>query len=447
MDPRHDSRRQQDLDWLYGSERPSVDQTRVMDETEMAELERRRQKAAQAAAATGAQAAQAAHEQPERPQRVVHSESEVSPRPSSRARRDMAADQPRRQPQRPVAAAAPRPSRPTPPPPSQPVARPAAGRPRRRRGWPRLLGMALAAWLVWLVVVPIFALTTANKVKEQPSGDRPAKQPGTTTLLVGSDAREDLSKEEQAKLGTGTETGKRTDTMMLLYTPDSGRPVLVSLPRDSYVKIPGYGHNKLNAAYALGGPQLLVQTVEQDTGLRVDNYMEVGFDGFADVVNAVGGVKMCLDSPMVDKDSHTNLPAGCQKLNGTNALGYVRMRKADPTGDLGRMKRQRAMMGAIVKKSMSPMTFINPVRYWRLNMALAHAVLRGEDTGVADLASAGNSIRKISGGDGLQLAVPVANADATTAAGSSILWDEEAAAAMFGQMARGDTSGLDKYAK
>lgn len=447
MDPRHDSRRQQDLDWLYGSERPSIDQTRVMDKTELAELERRRTKAAQSAAATGAQAAQAANPpQAQQPQRVVHSEADVTPRPSTRSRRDMATEEPRREPSRPVAPPPP-PQPPRTRPTAPPAARPPAGRPRGRRNWARLVGIALLAWLVWLVAVPMVALTMSNKVQEQPSGDRPAKQPGTTTLLVGSDAREDLSAEEQAKLGTGTETGKRTDTMMLLYTPDSGRPVLVSLPRDSYVSIPGYGHNKLNAAYSLGGPQLLVKTVEQNTGLRVDNYMEVGFDGFSKVVDAVGGVKMCLESPMVDKDSHTNLPAGCQKLSGTNALGYVRMRKADPTGDLGRMKRQRAMMGAIVKKSMSPMTFINPVRYWRLNMAVSGAVLRGEDTGITDLASAGNSIRKISGGDGLQLAVPLANANATTAAGSSILWDDEAAADMFGQMARGDTSGLDKYAK
>lgn len=307
--------------------------------------------------------------------------------------------------------------------------------------------IALAAWLVWLVVVPLIAMGTAGKAHEQPDGERPPQQPGTTTLLVGSDGREKLSAKDQAKLGTGTETGQRTDTMMLLYSPPSGRPVLVSLPRDSYVQIPGHGRNKLNAAYSLGGPELLVRTVEQDTGLRVDNYLEIGFDGFANVVDGLGGIKMCLDAPMVDKDSHTNLPAGCQKLNGTNALGYVRMRKADPTGDIGRMKRQRQMIAAIVKKSTSPWTFINPVRYWRLNMAVGGAVKRGEKTGLTDLAGAANSIRKVSGGKGLTLAVPLSSVDANTAAGSSVIWDEERAASMFGKMAQGDTSDLDKYAK
>jgi len=311
----------------------------------------------------------------------------------------------------------------------------------------RWLVLALVAWLAWLVAVPVFALATGGRVQEQPTGERPPQQPGTTTLLVGSDAREELSDADRARLGTGTEVGKRTDTMMLLYTPPSGRPALVSLPRDSYVRIPGHGRNKLNAAYAFGGPQLLVETIEQDTGLRVDNYLEVGFDGFADVVDAVGGVRMCLDAPMVDKDSHTNLPAGCQKLDGTSALGYVRMRKADPRGDIGRMERQRQMIAAIVSRATSPMTFVNPVRYWRLNMALANAVRRGQDTGLGELAATARGVRGISGGGGLALSVPLSETNATTAAGSSVLWDDRAAAEMFGRMASGSTQGLEKYAR
>ncbi|MEL4358685.1 MULTISPECIES: LCP family protein [unclassified Luteococcus] len=457
MDSRDDSR-QADLDWLYGSERPNYDKTKIMDASELAELERRRALAAGAAAAAGAKAAQRANQDNpdraagagDRPSRVVHTEAEVSgARPSAskpRPRPEPAPRIPQQQAARPATA---QPSTP------QPRNRPAGPRPtgargargRGRKPWLRWLLIALAAWLVWLVVVPLIALTSGTKVKEQPDGERPGQQPGTTTLLVGSDAREALTKEQQAQLGTGTETGKRTDTMMLLYTPPSGKPVLVSLPRDSYVEIPGHGRNKLNSAYSLGGPQLLVKTVEQDTGLRVDNYMEIGFDGFAGVVDALGGITMCLDKPMVDKDSHTNLPAGCQNLNGTNALGYVRMRKADPMGDLGRMKRQREMIGAIMKKATSPWTFINPVRYWRLNMAGAHAVGRGEDTGLGDVASAANAMRAISSGEGLTLAVPVSNPDAHTQAGSSVLWDDEKAGAMFGKMAQGDTSGLEQYAK
>lgn len=451
MDPRDDPRRQADLDWLYGSERPNPDRTQILDDKEMAELERRREaglQAAQSGAQTGALAAQKA--QQEQPRRVVHSEKDLAHAPQAdapwRSNRSMAADQPRTPPAPRIPQQRAQPAPPPPVRPSAPVA--TAARPVRRRPRPgRWIMLALVAWLVWLLVVPMVALMRTDRIQEQPDADRPADQPGTTTLLVGSDARENLTAEQQAELGTGTEVGKRTDTMMLLYRPPSGKPALVSLPRDSYVSIPGHGKNKLNAAYALGGPQLLVQTVEQDTGLRVDDYLEVGFDGFANVVDAMGGIDVCLDAPMKDKDAHIDLPAGCQTLEGTDALGYVRMRKSDPAGDLGRMKRQRQVMGLIAKKAASPMTFINPIRYWRLNMALGGAVTRGQDTSTADMAGFAAGMYRVSGTGGLTLAVPVANSDAVTSAGSSVLWDDQAAADMFGQMARGSTEGLEQYAK
>ena len=129
---------------------------------------------------------------------------------------------------------------------------------------------------------------------------------------------------------------------MIVYIPPAGKPALISIPRDSYLAIPNHGKNKVNAAYALGGPKLLEQTVEQNTGLRIDGYLEIGFGGFVNVVDAVGGVEMCLPTAIKDRDSHIDLPKGCQTLNGVKALGYVRMRKADPRGDLGRVERQRA---------------------------------------------------------------------------------------------------------
>src|SRR5699024_3038636 len=132
------------------------------------------------------------------------------------------------------------------------------------------------------------------------------------------------------KLGTGGSkiTGQRTDSIMLLHLPESGKPTLVSIPRDSWVTVPGHGQNKINASFSIGGPKLLISTIEQSTGLRVDNYMEIGFGGFAGVVNAVGGVKMCLKQPVKDSYAHIDLPAGCQVLDGKNALGYVRSRHA-----------------------------------------------------------------------------------------------------------------------
>ena len=155
--------------------------------------------------------------------------------------------------------------------------------------------------------------------------DRPPSGSGTTWLLVGSDSRQDLTPEQQAELTTGGDVGNgRTDTILLVHVPSLGSdvpPTMVSIPRDSYLPIPGYGEDKVNAAFALGGAPLLAQTVEQATGLRLDHYAEIGFDGFAAMVDAVGGVTMCPPEPISDPLAGIDLPAGCQELDGRSALG------------------------------------------------------------------------------------------------------------------------------
>ncbi len=307
--------------------------------------------------------------------------------------------------------------------------------------------IVLLVMLGWLIAVPAYAWTQIERVDDAPAGDRPANQPGKTFLLVGSDSREGLTKAEQKRLGTGNVAGQRTDTIMILYVPPGGKPALISLPRDSYLDIPGNGKNKLNAAYAFGGPKLLVHTVEQNTGLRVDGYLEIGFGGFVNIIDALGGIRMCLPAAIKDRDSHINLPKGCQKLGGTDALGYVRMRKADPRGDLGRVERQRQMLAAVAKEGASPSSVLNPVRYWRLCNAVADSIKLGKDTTLFEMISLGLAMKKISGDEGLTLTVPIANPGASTPVGSAVLWDDAKAKAMFSDIARGDTSKLAKYAK
>ena len=309
-----------------------------------------------------------------------------------------------------------------------------------------MLGIVLLVIIVWLVGVPAYAWSQVERVDAAPDGQRPGNQPGQTFLLVGSDSREGLSKAEQKRLGTGNAAGQRTDTIMIVYSPPGGKPALISIPRDSYLPIPEHGSNKINAAYAFGGPELLTQTVEQNTGLRVDGYLEIGFGGFVNIIDALGGIEMCLPKAIKDRDAHIDLPKGCQTLSGVNALGYVRMRKADPRGDLGRVERQREMLAAIAKKAASPASVINPVRYWRLCNAATQAIKIGEDTSLLQVITLGLAMRQISGGDGLTLTVPVSNPDASTPVGSAVLWDESEARAMFRDIARGDTSDLEKYA-
>lgn len=303
------------------------------------------------------------------------------------------------------------------------------------------------AVIVWLIAVPVYAWSHVDRVAYEPAGNRPANQPGTLYLLVGSDSRSGLTRAEEKKLGTGHVGGQRTDTIMLLYLPPGGKPALISIPRDSYVPIPGHGSNKINAAYSIGGAKLLTRTVEQNTGLRVDQYTEVGFAGFVNVIDAVGGVHVCLKHPIKDHDSHINLKKGCQTLKGKNALGYVRMRKADPLGDLGRVQRQRQVLGAMAKEAASPVTVLNPVRYWRLANAGTDSLAVGQNASMFSAVRMLIGLGRVSGGSGLTLTVPIANANAMTSAGSSVLWDNQQAKELFGDIARGDTSGLKKFAK
>jgi LCP family protein required for cell wall assembly len=228
---------------------------------------------------------------------------------------------------------------------------------------------------------------------------------------------------------------------MVINISDSGKPTLISLPRDSYVTIPAHiaqdgssiedRKNKINTAYGQGGAPLLVETVERNTGLHIDHYMEVGFKGIRDITDAVGGVNMCIPADVTDKNSGLNLLAGCQELDGKNALAYVRMRYADPKGDLGRIERQQQYLSSVLKKAATPTVLLNPFSMWNLVDAGTESVNVGEGDSIVDIAMLARAMRGLSNGSGTLTTVPVANADANTAAGSSVIWDEEAARELF----------------
>src|SRR6185437_2904431 len=245
--------------------------------------------------------------------------------------------------------------RPEPPPPTgrpphrpaqQPPPPPKAKKPRRKRHWGRLLLALLLAFIVAVVAGGGWMDSSLHRIPALADyPERPATGKGTTWLLVGSDSRQGLTPEQQAELTTGDDMGNgRTDTILLVHLPGIGSSTpttMVSIPRDSYVPIPGYGEDKINAAYSVGGAPLLAQTVEQATGLRLD--------GFAVMVDAVGGVTVCPTEPINDPLAGIDLPAGCQKLDGRNALGYVRTR-ATPRADLDRMINQRQFMSALLHR-------------------------------------------------------------------------------------------------
>jgi LCP family protein required for cell wall assembly len=258
---------------------------------------------------------------------------------------------------------------------------------------------------------------------------RPATGAGTNWLLVGSDSREDLTPEQQAALATGGDVGTgRTDTILLIHIPGpfSGAPTtMVSIPRDSYVDIPGHGMDKINAAFAIGGPALLAQTVEQDTGLHLDHYAEIGFAGFGDVVDALGGVRVCPADPINDPLAGIDLPAGCQTLNGPDALGYVRTR-ATPRADLDRMIHQREFMSAMLHRAGNPAVWVNPWRWYAVPQAGLSALSVDSGAHVWSLAALAWALHGTTG----TLTVPIGES-AVTEVGDVLMWDSNAAGALF----------------
>ncbi|HHX86216.1 MAG TPA: LCP family protein [Actinomycetales bacterium] len=266
---------------------------------------------------------------------------------------------------------------------------------------------------------------------------RGGNTPGTVTLLVGTDSREGLTEEQQAQLSTGSESdagGKRTDTMMLVYTPRGGdRTMLISLPRDLLVTIPDYGQNKLNAAYTFGGPPLLVRTLEEQTGVRIDHYAEIGFGGFAGIVDAVGGVDLCIEQPIDDPMAGINLAPGCQTLTGPQSLGFVRSRYGFAEQDLQRVRNQRQFLGALMKKMMDPGTLLNPFSALPLLDASTEAITVDTGDHIWNLASVMWKVRD----DPLTVTTPY-DGMGSGAVGSYLVWGPSTTA-FFDAVASGDT--------
>jgi LCP family protein required for cell wall assembly len=312
-------------------------------------------------------------------------------------------------------------------------ARDAGGpRPRRPRRWGRRIGVVLLVLVVLLVGLGVWVDSRLTRVDALPDYDgRPAATPGADWLIVGSDSRQGLDATRRRQLGTGQAAGRRADTMMLLHIPrGTGKPTLVSLPRDSYVPIPGHGRNKLNAAYAFGGPQLLAETVERVTGIRLDRYMEVGFDGFASVVDAVGGVQICPKTAMRDPMAGLNVKAGCQQAGSKKALAYVRARHSG-RGDLDRVQRQQEFLGSLVDKATSPWVLLNPFKSIPLLRTGTDAVAVDQAAHFWNLIRFPFAMRGIASGDGVATTVPVAGGDSVSGVGSVVQWDRERALALF----------------
>ncbi|MFC8096664.1 LCP family protein [Streptomyces sp. NPDC057301] len=261
--------------------------------------------------------------------------------------------------------------------------------------------------------------------------DRPEAGEGTNYLIVGSDSREGLSDDQKKDLHTGSADGKRTDSMMILHVGSNG-DTLISLPRDSNVTIPSYKGSdsgklyqstgrqvKLNAAYAEDGPELLVRTVESNTGLHIDHYVEIGFAGFANIVDAVGGVEIDIPQDIKDSKSGADFKKGKQTLNGQDALAFVRTRYALAGSDLDRTKNQQKFLSALANQVATPSTVLNPFKLYPTMGAGLDTLIVDKDMGLWDLASMFWAMKGVSGGDGKSMNMPISG----NSANGNLQWD------------------------
>ncbi|MFD0347720.1 LCP family protein [Kitasatospora aburaviensis] len=189
---------------------------------------------------------------------------------------------------------------------------------------------------------------------------------------------------------------------------------------------------KINAAYGLGGPQLAVATVEQNTGLRIDHYLQVNFTAFVSAVDALGGVRVCTAKPLRDEYSGLDLPAGTSTLDGAGALKYVRARHVDGSSDLGRMHRQQKFVAQLLHQVTSSGTLLNPVRLARVTDSVLGSVKADKDLGADDLVTLATRMKDLTAGRADFATVPLAQVDHQVPGwGSTVLWDQAAARALF----------------
>ena len=286
----------------------------------------------------------------------------------------------------------------------------------RRPPLVRLLRAALVLLLVLAVAAPVGALLLLQREPVTGLASAPSVGQPLHVLITGSDSRAGLSQEERIALTTGSAGGERADTIILL-TIDGGRAGMLSFPRDLSVERCDGTVGRINAALAIGGPSCLVETVHRLTGIRAHHHVAVTFGGFRDVVDAVGGVELCLDRPIRDRSAGIDLPAGCQVLDGADALGFVRVRKIDD--DFARIARQQQFLRALAGELTDPTLLVRP---WRLVPAVvgaSRAVTVDEELGPVGLARLARGMRAVAAGDVVTATVP---ADGfTSSAGAALL--------------------------
>jgi len=328
-------------------------------------------------------------------------------------------------------------------------ARPARPKGPRHRGRKVLLGfLTLVLVLVLSVGAGAFYLNSrldknVNRIPDAfgqiPASTRPTKdavpagerQP-LDILLGGSDLRstDQTTGTDASEPKAWEASGQRTDAIMLIHISGDRKTIdVMSIPRDSWVSIPGHGKNKINAAYSFGGPSLYIQTIEQVTGVRIDHLAFIDWDGFKALTDAVGGIDLTFDKA-VKGTSGTMYGPGTVHMNGTQALDYVRERESLPGGDFDRQKRQQNFLRAVLKKTLSQGTLSNPITLTKALNAATNNLSVDDKFTTAQMRDLALSLRSIRSSDVTFISVP--NGGTGTEGSQSVVYlDTQRCALLF----------------
>jgi LCP family protein required for cell wall assembly len=305
--------------------------------------------------------------------------------------------------------------------------------PRARRFFKTLLVLGLCGAVAFggaSYIVYTKVKGNLDKGKDPNITELTTKLPGGALnfLVLGSDRRDVIEGGDRSSREFRGGDGQRADVIILVHiAPKAESAVMVSLPRDLRVRIPGKGTNKINAAYA-GGPDLMLETVADFTGLPIHHYVEVNFASFQQIVDAVGGVKIYVNRALKDKKAGLNLPsAGCYHMNGRTALSFVRARNIDPTADIGRIQRQQLFIRTLLGKVKSTGFLLNFGRVLKLSEAVGEGLKY--DSGV-DLGLARAVANKLAGYERVDFRI-VPGAPRTVGGVSYVVPDEAESQALF----------------
>lgn len=258
--------------------------------------------------------------------------------------------------------------------------------PRRPRKHPRARRAAKISLIVLVILMLGVVGTGAWVFKTVNDRFNDAKNPDievepvlpdepVNVLVLGSDRRDVVDPEDRRQRQFRGRGGNLSDTMLLVHiSPEAEKAVMMSIPRDLRVEIPGHGTQKINAAYSIGGPNLAIKTVRRLTGIPINHYVEINFAGFEGIIDAVGGVEVCVKEAYDDPKSGLKIPEpGCYNMQGSMALSWVRARNIDPRADLGRVERQQQFLRLLMRKVKS----IGFLLRWDKVLAVADALKHG----------------------------------------------------------------------